>query len=198
MIRSLTLGVLLAGALAASAQTVYRWVMPDGSVRYSDQPQQPGAVEGGLVEVAPVQTYSAPALPAASGPAAEAAERPAPAFRGYESFVMVEPAGGGAVRLNSGDLPVRVRLEPSLVKGHVIEIRVDGVVARRGPRTEFVLSDVDRGLHVIGAAVRDESGTEVAVASPVTITLHRTSRCDRRRKDFAGCVPAGPCQCATN
>ena len=200
MVRVLILLAVVAIALEARAQTVYRWVMPDGTIRYSDQPQESGAVEGGPVEVAPVQTYSAPSLPLSPEvePALQASveERAARTFRGYDSFVMVEPAGDGAVRLNSGDLPVRVRIVPSLAEGHVIEIRVDGAVVRRGRRTAFVLSEVDRGLRVIEAAVRDETGAEVAVASPVAITLLRTSRCDRRREDFAGCAPAGPCRCA--
>ena len=51
MLRPALFAVLVSLAFAAPAQKVYKWVMPDGSIRFSDRPQEAGAVAGGEIEV---------------------------------------------------------------------------------------------------------------------------------------------------
>jgi len=62
MMRSLMLCLALALPVAASAQTLYRWVDKDGTVRYSDIPPPPGV---------PVRTLGAPGPAPSSSPSGQ-------------------------------------------------------------------------------------------------------------------------------
>ena len=174
--------------------------MPDGSVRYTDRPEQAGAVSGGPVQIAPAQTYAAPPVRPAGAAARtlEPVARPAPVrapFAGYEVFDIIAPVDGETVRANNGVITVSTGLAPALADGHEMEFLLDGRPLGRGTSTERLLDNLDRGAHTVTARVLDADGTEVARASPVAFVVRRTSRCERRRKDFAGCGRRSPCNC---
>ena len=79
MLRTITLVAFALAATAAQAQTVFRSVMPDGSVIYGDEPA-PGAKETRQITLPPsnVLTVPRPAAPAAK-PAPGPAAAPGPA-----------------------------------------------------------------------------------------------------------------------
>lgn len=171
--------ICIACLLAVSgplAQTVYKNVLPDGSVVYSDQRTE-GAEP---LELPEIQIYSAPSLQTDSDRAAASARSGQPGMAeeegdGYRRFAIANPGHDEPVRDNGGNVSVSLTLEPSLRPGHVIDIRMDGQSIGRGSGTSVALTNVDRGSHTVQAVVVDENGTEVARTESVTFHLLRAS-----------------------
>jgi hypothetical protein len=142
--RRLTLSIFLLAAAAANA-TVYKWVDDKGVVHYSDQPH-PGAEK---VQVAPAQTYSAPAPPARS---TAPAQQPAPtsdAGNGYRVCAITRP-GNDEIYLNPSEVVATVKLDPALREGHRVVVELDGKPVAGGPpggAGNYTLKPIARGTH---------------------------------------------------
>ncbi len=149
---------------------VYKWVKPDGSIEYSDRPQEEGAKEA---ELPPIQFYTAPPPPAATSE--EKSDRP-PAAAKYEVVEVIAPKSGEVIRDNGGTISVQLKLEPSLQSGHVVEILVDGKPVGSGRATSASVSNLDRGSHSVSAVIKDADGATVASAGSVSFELKRVSR----------------------
>ena len=164
----IVLGFVLLFLVAATGYAgVFKWVGPDGKVIYSDRPRE-GAEE---VNLPALQTFSLPAVPE------RPAEEEAPGFPGYTEFAITTPANDATLRDNQGNISIRLKLSPGLLQGHTIDVYMDGQSLGGGGRsTSLSLSNVDRGTHVLHAAVTDEKGKEVARTPSVTFHLHRQSR----------------------
>ena len=168
----LTIAVL---ALAAPASAkVYKWVLEDGTVIFSDRPQDEKAEE---VELRPTQTYTAPTYTAptptrnsgeGAGTAPAGDDKP---FTGYKKFDIVSPAHDAVIRENTGAVTVSLQLDPVLQSGHQIEVKLDGKVLGKGASPSVALNGVPRGTHSLEAIIKDESGRTVATASPVLFHL---------------------------
>ena len=164
----LTLGLVATLSVAATPLTVYKNVQPDGTIVYSDKPDE-GAKELKLPEI---QIYTPPPLPEGDDRAANGG---AAGFTGYESFAISSPANDETVRDNGGSVSIALTLKPSLQSGHVVDIRMDGASIGRGSSTSITLTNVDRGSHTVQAAVLDGDGAEVARTDSVTFHLKRAS-----------------------
>lgn len=159
-------------AFAAEAQ-IYKKVLPDGSVVFSDEPS-PGAE---AVHVQPLSTYQAPP----SKPKAESspAAQPDPSTTKpvtYQRLAIEAPANDAAVRDNAGNVAVLVALEPALAReqGHSLSLLLDGnPVAPPGGSTQFTLPAVDRGSHTLEAVVHDAQGNVIRRSAPVVFHLMR-------------------------
>jgi hypothetical protein len=152
---------------------IYKWEMPDGSIGYSDQPQEEGASP---VELSPLQTYEAPVTPAPAAAAGEEegeGEEEEPVFKGYEEVAVVEPANGATLRDNAGRVSVRLSVRPDMRPLHIIELIVNGRLLGSGRTTTVTLSGVERGTHSVAAVIKDEEGQELARSATVTFHLHR-------------------------
>jgi hypothetical protein len=167
MVRPLIL--LLVGVLCAPVSAkVYKLVLPDGSVQFTDQPQE-GAEE---VKLPPVQTFRPPPVPpSGSGSSGERGD----AGPLYESIAVVSPRPDETLRDNTGTVDITLSLEPSLRAGHTVEILLDGKAIGSGAGTSVSVSDVDRGTHTVSAAVKDADGNTLATAPGVTFHLKRTA-----------------------
>ena len=178
MRRHLTALALCALAFAVGAQTIYKWVMPDGSIRYSDRPQEEGAVKRQEITIE-TSRPEAEASPAASIPdpdGEEGGEESQPqAFAGYSSFEITSPAPDQSIRDNGGNVTIQLALEPSLVDSHVIELFMDGTSLGTGRTTTITMTNVDRGTHTVQASIRDRSGARVATTGAVTFDLLRAA-----------------------
>jgi hypothetical protein len=172
LIRTALLLMLLApGPVSAK---IYKWILPDGSVTYSDQPQVKGAK---AVELPPLQTYSPPPIPP---PAAK--QNPASAQGiGYSKVEVVAPKPNESLRDNGGTISVQLSIEPPLQTGHEVQILVDGKSIGSGRATSASVSNLDRGSHTISATITDADGKVVKSASSVTFHLQRTSKLQPRR-----------------
>ncbi|MGD8976338.1 MAG: DUF4124 domain-containing protein [Gammaproteobacteria bacterium] len=156
-------------------EEAYRWVDEDGVLHFSDTPH-PGAE---LIELGEVQTFSAPAAPAAPPPASgtsAAAEEETPADL-YRTFKIVQPAPEQTIRDNSGTLDISLDVDPRIRTGHRLELFLDGQSVDGIPRatTRFTIDGVPRGAHTLRAELRDGSGNPVAESPTVRFYVMQTS-----------------------
>ena len=158
--------VILLGLCISTDATVYKIVNPDGTVTFSDRPQE-GAEE---LDVGTVQTISAPTPSASRQPVAQ------PTHPGYEVFEVSSPENDQTFRDNGGLISIQLILQPRLFRDHTISIFMDGKVLGGGGRsTSITLQNVDRGSHSVHATVVGKDGEQVANTPAVTFHLHRTS-----------------------
>ena len=167
---ALALGVSPAGA------KIYKSVLPDGSVVYSDTPPEQGAKP---MELPGIQTYSPPPLSAPTAAPAKEAEK---GFQGYESFEVSAPADDATVRDNGGTVRISLMLAPGLRSGHKVEIFMDGKSIGSGAGTSASVTNVDRGTHSIHAVVRDAEGKELVRTPDSVFHLKQTSRLNPARR----------------
>jgi hypothetical protein len=168
-----TLALLLVLFVTASQARIYKWVMPDGSVKYSDQPQESEAEQ---VELPPLQTYTPQPVPKQT-----VKQAPKPKAVTYEVFNVTAPAENATIRDNSGNFSVKFEVKPGLATGHSIEIFMDGLSLQRSRQGEVSLTNVSRGTHRIYGVIVDESGAELARSPAVTVHLQRATVAGRRR-----------------
>jgi hypothetical protein len=166
-----TLSLVLALAATSAEAQIYKWIMPDGTVKYSDRPQEEGAEP---VELSPTVTYTptpVPRKPEAAAPDEEAQEGPG----GYDSFSISAPPNDTTVRDNAGNVTVNFAVTPSLAEGHAIDLYMDGRKFGQSKLPVVTLTNVNRGTHQIYGAIVDASGAELARTEPVTVHLQRVS-----------------------
>ena len=163
--------ILLLLAPGAVSAKIYKWVLPDGSIKYSDRPQEKGAK---ALQLPALQTYSP--SPTSSREDTSEEDSAAVADAGYDSVEVVSPEAGAALRDNGGTINVQLAIEPSLHDGHVVEIMIDGKAIGSGRATSASVSNLDRGTHNISAVIKDADGKIVSSASTVTFSLQRTSK----------------------
>lgn len=174
IILAIVLGVTaLLGALAQSAEEVYRWVDEDGLVHYSDQPH-PGA-EKLRIETAPAAGTRVPANAAGSLRGGERegeqqSDRPA----GYQSLTVSQPTAEETLWNIGATLSVTLDLQPALRPGHRVRVYFDGEV-REVSGTRFTLEEVYRGVHNIQAEVVDANGNVMIRSEPNRFYVQQTS-----------------------
>ena len=161
--------ICLACPLALAA-TVYKWVDENGVVHYSDQPH-PNAEK---VHVEAAQTYRAGTIPGAtqSGASASGAQ-PAHAYQGC---AIAQPTDDQAFN-NVDSLTVIVRTDPALRPGDKVFLVMDGQAVNGGAATgtQYTLTPVDRGTHILQAAVRDSDGAIQCQTPSITFHVHQPS-----------------------
>ncbi len=167
----LILLLALAQTATASEGEIYKWILPDGSIQYSDRPPVKGAQK---VELKPLQTYSLPATSAAPPANSESGQADDEGSQ-YDSFSIASPADEAAIRDNTGDLTVTFAVRPKLVGGHVIDLFMDGQMAGRSAGAAVTLGNVNRGSHRLHAVILDGDGSEVARTETITIHIKRAS-----------------------
>ncbi len=175
----IAVALVFAVALPVAAK-VYKSVLPDGTVVYSDTPP---AADAKPVELPRIQTYSPPPTPAPA-PAEKKPEKPV--FGGYDTFEVASPANDSTVRDNAGTVQVSLTLSPGLQRGHKVEIFMDGLSIGSGAATTASLTNVDRGTHNLHAVVRDADGKEVIRTANSVFHLQKVSRLTPIRRQPRG------------
>jgi len=163
MRNSVLLPALIAAiaAVPALAEEIYRWADQTGQVHYSDIPRD-GAER---VELDPAQTFSSPEV-ARPAPSSTVLAEP---VVGYAGLTIVSPSQEETIWNTGGVITIAVDANPGLKPGHSISILYDGNELQKAPQaTTAQLSEVYRGEHRIGAEIRDETGTVLQRATPVT------------------------------
>lgn len=160
------LGAILLGIGFAQAQTVYRWVDPQGNVHYSGSPH-PGADK---VVLPKTQTYVAPAT---SGIVPTRPLPPGPPSAGYTSFTLASP-GSEATLWYTHEVTVSIEVVPALRDGDSITYHLDGQTI--GPTTAAAVTfkDVVRGEHKASAILTAANGATMT-AGPVTFYVRQKS-----------------------
>lgn len=170
MRRAAFLLVLVVIPALAVAATVYRWVEPDGTVVFSDQPHH-GARK---MIIPPANVYEPGKFPNPM-PAASTTQGAAP----YRILRISTPAPDATVRRNNGDVTVRMEVKPPLRtdRGQVIALVLDGKrLAKRYRAPQAVLRNVDRGTHTLQAQIVNGAGKVLMSSPSVTFHLMRYSR----------------------
>ena len=161
-------------SFSASAAKVYKKVNPDGSVEYSDTPQNEADEP---IKLKPVQTITLPPLPTASPPKSVKPK----AFK-YERISIVSPKDDEGIRSNNGDFTAKGELIPGLQRDqeHHIQWLLDGKDVPGANGLTLNLKNLDRGTHQLQLRVINFDG-KAEIETP-TISFHILR--------VAGAVPA--------
>jgi hypothetical protein len=155
---------------AALAQKVYKVIQPDGTVMFTDSPQPGDGAEE--VAVQPLNTTPALASPRDAFDDSPAAELE----KGYAEFRITNPEANASIRDNAGNVNVDVSINPKLRSGDKVELKLDGQSIGGGKKTNFALTDMERGTHSLQAVVKNSAGKVVASSESITFTLQRRSK----------------------
>ena len=163
----------------AEAVTVYRKVMPDGSVKFSDEPF-PGSEEVNVDTDAPNEGNAIRAREKLRRDQHQhklddikrEAERPKLAYR---SLSIVSPTPDQIIRSNGGMVSATASVDPVLAEGDEIVFYIDGQVAGRSSSTGAQLPGVANGRHQLSAAIVS-NGKEVMRSQSVEFHLLRNAR----------------------
>lgn len=154
---------LLPLTAAQSATTVYKKVLPDGSVVFSDEPMD----NAETLEVEPV-----PTIPAYKPtPTPQPTQRSAPA---QYSVAISSPKADEHFINNGGQVSVVINVEPALRDGHGVQVKLNGELrAGPGDSTSFNFSNLDRGAYTVLAEVVDKGGKLIQASAPVVFHIQR-------------------------
>lgn len=162
----ITAALLLFSQASLGATPVYKKVMPDGSISYSDEAQEDAEV----MMVEPV-----PTVPAFKAPpkdrSAEVEEEPKPKNY-YASLTITSPTHDSAFNSGSGTVDIQFKTNPSLIRGHRFKIFLDSQIVGEQTERSLTLTNVDRGTHQLSVHIVDQAGSVLKSATN-TFTLHR-------------------------
>jgi len=95
----------------------------------------------------------------------------------YTSLAITQPAAEETIHDNTGTLTVELALTPALQteQGHRIKLLLDGTAMPVTGTTNLTLAGIDRGAHILQAAVEDSSGEILIMSEPVSFYMWRAS-----------------------
>ncbi len=163
-------------SLAFSVQAeLFKWKEAVGDLIYSDQPP-PGKdkAESEIEQEKLPQIISVPAPKTTSETSSNASRKTEKAIR-YKELTIIEPSHDTAVRENTGNVSITVRVLPDnfAETGATLAIYMDGVEISKGPETTVQLTNVDRGTHILKAELLNSSGYVVKATRPTVFHLQR-------------------------
>ena len=164
--------LMLPGLLSAE---VYKSVLPDGRVIYSDQPTE-GATTLPITPapaIKPVPVIPPNLVEPETVPQGESTPRP-----DYQGIIIIQPEEDATLRDNAGNLTLTVEVMPGLQvqAGHRLAVELDGVrLEGRFTGNRLHLSNVDRGRHSVVVSVVDADDKVLLRSSPRRIYLQRHS-----------------------
>ena len=146
-----------------TSAVVYKKVLSDGSVSYSDTPSN----DSTKLELAPlpiVPSYKPERLKQGS----ESPSGPA----SYSSFSFIKPQRAQSLHSGSGSVNIELALEPKLSEADTIKIFLDNKEISTQTSLFYTLTNVDRGTHHLRADIVNKSGVAVHSTS-TSFTIHR-------------------------
>lgn len=148
--------MLCLSAAGAQAADVWRWKDANGVVHYSDV-QVPGAERIAVQSAPKPGSVATPATPsrAATAQAEPEEERIVPYGRCEFSTPKNDETFPNVTEVN-----VAVDLQPSLQRGHRVQVLLNGKAVAEWPADaqQFPLADLHRGAYTLAARVLDASG----------------------------------------
>ena len=177
------LALLFLLPISVVAAQGYKIVHPDGSVEFTDQP----AKNAQEINLPSAQGYQSSGPSPAASPSPQSTTTPPPSTAkgkngDYSQFAIASPHAEETIAGTGGVVSVGVSLSPSLQQGHQIVISLDGREVARGASTSFSVTEVERGAHLVGAAVVDAGGSTLRQADPVTFYVFQPSILNRRAR----------------
>lgn len=155
---------------------MYKWTNSAGETVYSDTPPSEDTDELKLpiLTTTPAVKYKAKAKPQ---PTADNK------VTNYTIFTLIDPVDDAFFTDNTGDVPVKLSIEPQLDinAGHSISILIDGQVnLANSQQTTAMITNLDRGTHSLSAEIRDHKGKTLKTSNSVSFTVNRHSRLHKK------------------
>lgn len=149
-----------------SAQTIYKIIKPDGTVLYTDTPQEgaePVTLNSNTQNVADHQPTKKP-------PQTQQSKKQKAAYE----VSITSPKPEATVRNNLGTVTITAAVSPSTYKGRY-QLTFDGQANWTNNSGIFKLSDIQRGAHIYHVALIDNKGKTLASSPQQTLYLHHAS-----------------------
>ncbi len=155
-------------SLAAEPQEIYRWVDKDGVVHYADQP---GAPDAQRVQIAGANTYEDTPPEFENGVTTyEPLELTA-----YDSLAIVQPEPDQVFFGADASVTVAAELGGTLRPSHTLVFFLNGNRVPAAGGASVQLTNLDRGTHVLRAAVLDQNGAPVISSQQITFHVRLPS-----------------------
>jgi len=166
--------LILLFTLPASAQDIYSWTDDNGERHFSDTPQE-GSEE---VVLSPMNTFESPeGIAPAATPLATESEEETDEAAPYESFGITSPSQDDVLWNTGGIVDVTMNLSPRLKPGHKVSLLLDGtqVAGRQTRSLTHQLTEVERGMHELKAAIVDARNQVILEAEAVNFMVQQNS-----------------------
>ena len=154
---------------------LFKWKDADGNLIFSDQPPpSKDKAESEVEQVELPQIITVPAPKTSSVTSTSASKGSISPVR-YKELTIVEPVHDTAVRENSGNVKITVRVLPEnfAETGAILAIYMDGNEVSKGPQTSVQLMNIDRGTHTLKAELLNSAGHVVKATRPTVFHLQR-------------------------
>ena len=170
------LSIMFLTVIAVTAHAeLFKWKDAEGNIIYSDQPP-PGEnkAKSKVEEESLPQIIAVPAEKASINTESRSSDDSNDKSK-TRNLVIESPKHDEAVRENSGNVSISVRVEPINFadNGSILAIYMDGKEVAKGPETTVQLLNVDRGTHTIKAELINSSGTVILATEPTIFHLLR-------------------------
>ena len=152
-------------AAATSPMTIYKVVGKDGSVTYTDKPQQNAEPLAFDVKTQNVVTAAKVPPPPPAKPAA-----PKPNYR----VVIKSPAPEATIRNNLGEFTISAA-QPGAPKAPIYRLIFDDAPLASNSSGVFKLSGIHRGAHTYKVELTNNTGKTLASSPLQTLYLHQAS-----------------------
>lgn len=152
-------------AAATSPMTIYKVVGKDGSVTYTDKPQQNAEPLAFDVKTQNVVTAAKVTPPPPAKPAA-----PKPNYR----VVIKSPAPEATIRNNLGEFTISAP-QPGAPKAPIYRLIFDDAPLASNSSGVFKLSGIHRGAHTYKVELTNNTGKTLASSPVQTLYLHQAS-----------------------
>ncbi|MEM7265385.1 MAG: DUF4124 domain-containing protein [Pseudomonadota bacterium] len=149
----------------ASPTTIYKVVGKDGSVTYTDKPQQNAEPLAFDVKTQNVVTAAKVTPPPPAKPAA-----PKPNYR----VVIKSPAPEATIRNNLGDFTISAA-QPGAPKAPIYRLIFDDAPLASNSSGVFKLTGIHRGAHTYKVELTNNTGKTLASSPLQTLYLHQAS-----------------------
>lgn len=152
-------------ATATSPMTIYKVVGKDGSVTYTDKPQQNAEPLAFDVKTQNVVTAAKVTPPPPAKPAA-----PKPNYR----VVIKSPAPEATIRNNLGEFTISAA-QPGAPKAPIYRLIFDDAPLASNSSGVFKLTGIHRGAHTYKVELTNNTGKTLASSPLQTLYLHQAS-----------------------
>lgn len=157
----------LAGiAMPAQAEDIYRWVDKNGVVHYGDRPGDASAKPANLPELQRMPASKGGVTRIGASPPATPTMAPAAVRYGLR---LLSPQPDDTVRGAERRIEVLASTDAPVPDGYSFGFYLDGALVTTSPTPSAVLTEVDRGSHLVGVALLDAAGNEVGRSDPVIV-----------------------------
>jgi hypothetical protein len=148
--------------------TVYKVVGSDGSVSFSDQPNE----RSETLMVPPIPTV--PAITHSNTNFSQPTPQKDKPYSRYNLLAVLAPANDSAFYSGSGEVDVILDIKPALIRGDQVQLFLDGQFIQSNNLLQSRLQTVSRGIHELRVKLVSSSG-EVYKETVSTFTVHRPS-----------------------